>query len=143
MNWKSGGEAYLPYINQIEGEYGIPTDLLARIAYQECSWRSEVIFGPVTSSAGAVGMFQLMPHFFPQAGENWMNDCDTAAKYLVKLYNQFSDWQLAVAAYNWGPGNVHRHLEEGGVLPQETQNYIIQVFTDVPVRGSIYQTLEA
>lgn len=66
MTWKDGGEEYLPYIAQMESEYGIPTDLLARIAYQECSWRTEVITGQVASPAGALGMFQLMPQFFPE-----------------------------------------------------------------------------
>ncbi len=143
MSWKDGGDAYLPYIEQLEGEYGIPKDLLARIAFQECSWRSAVIFGQVISSAGAVGMFQLLPKFFEGAGVSWKSDAHTAGLYLQDLYREFKDWQLAVAAYNWGPGNVKQYLTQGGALPLETKNYIVHVFTDVPVDGSLYGSIEA
>lgn len=143
MNWKDGGEEYLPYIAQMETEYGIPTDLLARIAYQECSWRTEVISGQVSSPAGAIGMFQLMPQFFPGAGISWRADAETAARYLIVLHRKFQDWQLAVAAYDWGPGNIEKHLLDGIQLPQETTNYVVNVFTDVPIGGSLYGSLEA
>lgn len=143
-DWKSGGEAYLPFIAQVEQQQGIPTDLLARIAYQECSWRSEVIDGTVKSPAGAVGMFQLIPKFFPGAGISWMSDTDTAGRYLVVLHQEFNDWQMAVAAYNWGPGNLRKYERNPGIgLPTETKNYVVNVFTDVPLEGALYGSLEA
>jgi soluble lytic murein transglycosylase-like protein len=144
MSWKDGGADYLPQIGMVESQCGIPTDLLARIAYQECSWRTEVISGQVLSPAGAKGMFQLMPQFFPGAGVSWMQDAETAGRYLAQLHRQFNDWQLAVAAYNWGPGNLSRYEQNPSVgLPQETKNYIAGVFTDVPIVGSLYGSLEA
>jgi soluble lytic murein transglycosylase-like protein len=137
-DWKEGGELYLPALNAVEEQFGIPHDLLARIAYQECSFRPEVISGAVKSPAGAVGMMQLMPQFFPGAGVDWHADILTAATYLSQLHRQFLDWQLAVAAYNWGPGNVE-HYENGEIhsLPQETENYVSDVFTDVPMDGAL------
>jgi soluble lytic murein transglycosylase-like protein len=144
MTWKDGGAAYLPQISMVESQCGIPTDLLARIAYQECSWRAEVIDGTVKSPAGAVGMFQLMPQYFPGAGVSWMQDAETAGRYLSQLHRQFNDWQMAVAAYNWGPGNLSRYEQNpSGGLPRETKNYVAGVFTDVPVPGSLYGSLEA
>jgi len=136
--WKAGGEAYLPVIATVEVKYGIPTDLLARVAFQECSWRPGVIYGSIKSSAGAVGMFQLMPQFFPGAGVSWQADANTAGDYLADLYHQFQDWQLAIAAYNWGPGNVEKYIDgKLQVLPVETSNYVAKVFGDVPIAGSI------
>jgi membrane-bound lytic murein transglycosylase D len=57
------------------------------------------------------------------------------ARYMKTLYNQFGDWYLAMAAYDWGPGNVQRavmktgyadfwELYRRGVLPGETRNYV-------------------
>ncbi len=57
------------------------------------------------------------------------------AKYMKTLYNQFGDWYLAMAAYDWGPGNVQRAVMRTGyadfwelyrrnVLPGETKNYV-------------------
>jgi membrane-bound lytic murein transglycosylase D len=57
------------------------------------------------------------------------------ARYIKLLYSQLGDWYLAMAAYDWGPGNVQRAVERTGyadfwelyrrnVLPQETKNYV-------------------
>ena len=57
------------------------------------------------------------------------------ARYMKSLYNQFGDWYLAMAAYDWGPGNVQRAVMRTGyadfwelyrrnVLPAETKNYV-------------------
>jgi soluble lytic murein transglycosylase-like protein len=139
--WKVGGELYLPYIAQIETEYGVPTDLLARIAYQESTFNPNA----VNPKSGAVGMFQLEPADFPGAASmSWQEQAETAAKFLVVLHRQFNDWQMAVAAYDWGPGNMSKY-EDGQIatLPDETRNYITEVFTDVPIEGALYGTLEA
>jgi len=141
-NWKSQGDAglYVPYIESVETSNGIPPDLLARIAYQESHFRQDIVDGAVKSPAGAVGLMQLMPQYFPGAGTNWQTDVNTAAKYLLQLYNEFGDWQLAVAAYNWGPGNVTNYVASNytsPAMPTETSNYISAVFADVPVQGAL------
>jgi soluble lytic murein transglycosylase-like protein len=139
-NWKAGGEAYLPTIAATEIQFGIPTDLLARVAFEECSWRSGVINGTIKSRVGAVGMFQLMPQFFPTAGFSWAEDAQTAGRYLNGLHNKFQDWQLALAAYNFGPGNIEKYLTgEISHLPFETANYVAQIVGDVSVSGSIME----
>src|SRR6202044_2531454 len=57
------------------------------------------------------------------------------ARYMKSLYDQFGDWYLAMAAYDWGPGNVQRAVMKTGyadfwelykrnVLPAETKNYV-------------------
>lgn len=128
----------MPTLGEIERAHGLPTDLLARVAFQECSWRSLVIDGLVKSSAGAVGMFQLLPRFFPDAGESWQQDAATAAQYLARLYDQFHDWQLALAAYNWGPMNLEHRLRDPSIaLPSETARYVEEVSVDTGITGAL------
>jgi len=138
--WLAAGAQYLPLINGTENAFGIPANLLARVAYQECSWRPEVINCTVKSPAGAVGMFQLMPKYFPNAGASIAADCRSAAQLLANLYKRFGDWQVALAAYNWGQGNVHHEMASDGVpeladMPAETQNYVRDILAHVPVPG--------
>ncbi len=137
--WKNVGQGpvYVPLLNAAEDKYGIPPDLLARIAYQESHFRQDIISGAKKSSAGAVGLMQLMPQYFPGAGQSPTADIATAAQLLVSLFNRFQDWQLAVAAYNYGGGNVNKYLNGTGTLPAETVNYVNGVFADVPVQGSL------
>jgi soluble lytic murein transglycosylase-like protein len=140
-DWRNVGEGptYVPYLNTTEAQYAIPADLLARMAYQESHFRADIIDGSTVSPAGAVGIMQLMPEYFPGAGENAIADIATAGQYLSKLYSEFGDWQLAVAAYNDGPGNVKAYLAGTKTLPLETQTYVADVFADVPVQGSLIQ----
>jgi soluble lytic murein transglycosylase-like protein len=138
--WMIAAEPYLPPLNAAEVKYRIPTNLLVRIAFEESSFLPEVISGEVKSTAGAVGMMQLLPKYFPDAGQNLNRDIDTAAMLLANLYRRFGDWQLAVAAYNWGGGNVHHEMAADGVptladMPAETQSYVREIFADVPVAG--------
>lgn len=140
--WETEGEGpmYMGALNAAEMIYGIPTNLLARVAYEESHFRADIIDGSVKSPAGAVGIMQLLPQFFPGAGVNPAADINTAAGYLAKLYADYKDWQLALAAYNWGPGNVQHWLngdETFSAMPTETQNYVTQICADVPVTGEL------
>ena len=114
----------------VETKYGLPPNLLMRIAYQESRWRDDIISGEKKSPVGAEGMMQLMRKWHPT-----VNPLDTAAaidyagSFLKSLYRQFNSWKLAVAAYNAGAGNVRKYK---GIPPfTETQNYVRQVFEDI------------
>ena len=96
------------------------------------------------SSAGASGLWQFMfstgKHFNLEVNSYVDERCDpirstnAAAQYLKKLYGVFGDWDLAMAAYNAGPGNVTKAIRRSGgyknywnirpFLPKETANYI-------------------
>jgi len=83
---------------------------------------------------------QLLPKYFPNAGKSVVLDISNAAQLLANLHERFKDWQLAVAAYNWGQGNVHHEIVTDGTpkladMPKETQNYVRAVFEDVPIAG--------
>jgi soluble lytic murein transglycosylase-like protein len=137
QDWKAGGEEYLPALAAAEIEYAIPTDLLARIAYQESSWRADVVSGATRSAAGAVGLMQLMPQYFPAAGEDWQADILSAAQLLALNYRRFGNWQTALAAYNDGAGNVEAWLQGKRPLPPETQDYVAKVCADVPLEQPV------
>lgn len=144
-NWMTANDAaiWLPALNAAEVQYGIPHNLLARIAFEESSFLPEIINGTERSSANCVGIMQLNPVYYPNAGQSPDNDIETAAKLLSSLYARFGDWQVAIAAYNWGGGNVHHEYVAAADtyvlqdMPLETQRYVKAVVFDVPVPGAL------
>lgn len=98
------------------------------------------------SRAGAGGLWQFMPYTGRtyRLHQDWYIDerldfeesTDAACKYLKLLYNMFGDWELALAAYNSGPGNVRKAIRRSGYkkkfweiyryLPRETRSYLPQ-----------------
>lgn len=121
---------YRAAIAAAETANGLPSGLLARLLYQESRYRPEIINGTVKSRAGAVGIAQIIPRWHP--GVNPLDplaSIDYAAAYLAKLYRQFGAWPLALAAYNWGPGNVAKNGLTGA--PTETRNYWSQILADL------------
>jgi soluble lytic murein transglycosylase-like protein len=138
------GPVWVPVINQAESAAGIPSNLLARMAYQESHFRPDVISGETSSSAGALGILQLMPQYFstvqvatPFTTADTTAQISQAAQQLASLYDTFSDWTLAVAAYNAGAGTVSKYIAGTGSLPAETSAYVADVIADVPVPGSL------
>ena len=115
--------------------WGIPEDLLARVAYQESRFRDDIISGKTVSHANAQGIMQIVPRWHPDVDP--LNPTDAiwyAAKYLSSLYNRFGNWKHALAAYNWGQGNLAKYLSGTYKnMPKETANYISQITKDVTV----------
>ena len=120
--------AGVPYANlftQAASRYGVDASLLAAVASQESSFNSQAV-----SPAGAQGLMQFMPATAKGLGVNALDPTSAingAAKYLSSLTEQFGSTELALAAYNAGPGTVSRY---GGIPPySETQNYVRAVMT--------------
>ncbi len=137
------GPQWVPYINGVESTYNIPANLLARIAYQESSFLPTVIDGTRVSSAGALGIMQLMPQYFttvqvprPFSVADTQAQVNQAAALLAQLYAHFGDWSLAIAGYNDGQGNIDAYLAGNHTLPQQTTDYVSQVLADVPVAAN-------
>lgn len=142
MTWKDEleGPKWLSALGTAEGTYGLPTDLLARIAYQESHFRPEIIDGTLASPAGALGMMQLMPQYFssvrvpiPFSFDDTSAQIEEAAKFLASLQGSTHNWSLTVAAYNAGLGNVEKY---GGIPPfPETEDYVREILADVTAAG--------
>lgn len=130
-------QRYAPAIAEAESRHGLPSGLLHRLLYQESRFRTDIITGQTVSGAGAKGIAQIVPRWHPNVDPlNPEAAIDYAAAYLASLNRQFGRWGIALAAYNWGPGNVTKHLAQHGylnlaALPKETSDYVTQIGNDV------------
>ena len=112
----------IQYARQMARKYGINPELFVRQIQMESGFNPRA-----KSGAGAVGIAQFMPSTAKgmgfTAGVNPLRDLEMAAKLMAgHLKNNNGRYDLALAAYNAGQGNVNKH---GGVPPfKETQNYV-------------------
>ncbi|MFN0045112.1 MAG: lytic transglycosylase domain-containing protein [Sphingorhabdus sp.] len=106
-------------------QYGISSDLIDAVAWQESRYNPRAI-----SSAGAIGVMQLMPGTARNLGVTNPHDVRQnvagGAAYLREQLDRFgNNVPLALAAYNAGPGAVRKY---GGIPPyRETQNYVRKI----------------
>jgi len=131
-------EQYRAAIAAAEANHGLPDQMLARLLWQECRYRESIITGRVRSPAGALGIAQFMPATAAEMGIDPLDPfaaIDAAGRYLRSLYRQTGQWDKALAAYNWGIGNVKR--KGLAVAPTETRNYFTQILADIGL-GGIY-----
>jgi len=118
---------------------GVPQDLIY-LAVMESGFQPQAL----NAHSGAGGMWQFMPFAgsYGLTRNGWLDErfdpeksSIAYAKYMKSLYDQFGDWYLAMAAYDWGPGNIQRSVMRTGYadfwelyrrneLPAETKNYV-------------------
>lgn len=110
--------------NSLEEKYNLPSGLLHSVAMQESGGDPTAI-----SPSGAQGLFQFMPSTAKEYGVDPFNpneSAEGAARMYSDLLNKYNrDLPMALAAYNWGQGNVDRHGLENA--PKETKNYISSI----------------
>ncbi|MBP6827686.1 MAG: transglycosylase SLT domain-containing protein [Saprospiraceae bacterium] len=128
---------YFPLFEQKLREYGLPADL-KYLSVVESALNPKAV-----SRVGATGLWQFMPYTGADYGlhttgvveerSDPVKSTDAAARYLKALYEQYSDWALALAAYNSGPGRVNSAIKRAHsrnfwsiqrFLPKETRNYV-------------------
>jgi len=130
---------YLFYIVQEVNARNMPTEI-ALLPFVESAFVTNA-----KSSAKAVGLWQFMPatgkdfrltqNVFRDERRDVVQSTDAALDYLQRLFNQFGSWELALAAYNWGAGNISKAQKrnaaaglptdyESLTLPRETRNYV-------------------
>lgn len=133
-------ELYFPLFSETLAKHNMP-DELKYLAIVESGLRPNAI-----SRANAVGLWQFISSTGKMYGlhSNWYVDdrmdpveaTDAAARHLKDLYRMFDSWELALAAYNCGPGNVRKAIRRSGYkkefweiyryLPRETRSYVPQ-----------------
>lgn len=119
---------YQDAISNAQNQYGIPNNYLAKLLNAESSFDPAIISGQRKSSTGATGIAQFMPATANDLGVNPTDpiaSIDASGKYLSQLFDKFQDWPKAIAAYNWGMGNVER--KGLAKAPAETINYVKKI----------------
>jgi membrane-bound lytic murein transglycosylase D len=132
---------YLYHVVQELEKRGMPTEL-ALLPVIESAFNPQAL-----SNADAAGIWQFVPgtgrdfnlqqNMFKDERRGVLASTDAALTYLQRLYTMFGDWQLALAAYNWGEGNVQKAIQKNRALgkptdfeslaelmPAETRNYV-------------------
>ena len=122
----AGGTPYADLFATASQKYGVPAALLSAVAKQESGYNPKAV-----SPAGAQGLMQLMPGTAKSLGVSNPFDpaqaVDGAARMLRDLTRRFGSTELALAAYNAGPGAV---LKYDGIPPYpETQRYVRSVMS--------------
>ena len=134
----SASNFYIPIFEEALDAYGLPLELKYLPIIESALNPSAV------SRAGASGLWQFML----KTGKIYGLDSNSlvderrdpikstwaAARYLKELYNIYNDWNLVIAAYNCGPGNVNKAIRRSGgktdywdiynYLPKETRGYV-------------------
>lgn len=130
-------EFYFPMFEEVLDRYGLPEDL-KYLTIVESALNPQA-----TSRVGAAGLWQFMystGKLYDLEVNSVVDDrrdpyksTVAAARHLKDLYNIFGDWQLAIAAYNCGAGNVNKAIARSGgrnfwemyySLPRETRGYV-------------------
>lgn len=130
---------YFPLFEKALQKHGLPNEL-KYLSMIESGLNPKVI-----SHARAGGLWQFMPATGREFGlyqDSYIDErfepgkaTEAACRYLKQLYNIFGDWELALASYNTGPGNVKRAMRRSrgttfwtvyNALPRETRSYVPQ-----------------
>jgi membrane-bound lytic murein transglycosylase D len=136
---------YKAMIQRVMAEEGVPQDLIY-LAVAESGFQPRA----VNPRSRAGGMWQFMPYGDYGLTRNGYVDerfdpeksTRAYARYMKFLYDQLGDWYLAMAAYDWGAGNVQRAVEKTGYadfwelyrrnnLPGETKNYVPEILAAI------------
>ena len=107
----------------------VPPLLLAALLKQESQFKASAT-GPMTRYGRAKGMAQFIDTTATEWGltnpYDGVSAIKAAARYIKWLYGQAGTWRKAVAAYNWGIGNVRKYGLSA--MPSETRNYVSVIY---------------
>jgi len=151
--WLKRAQLYLPHIRKRFIAEGLPEDLIY-LPFAESGFNPFAV-----SRAGACGVWQFMPKTAVNYGltvDSWVDErrdpyksTEAAIVYLKKLYADFGDWSLALAAYNAGEGAIGRAMKKTGCedyfslcqsspeLKEETKLYVPKFLALVKVARNL------
>jgi membrane-bound lytic murein transglycosylase D len=165
-NWYASRPDYIQRMTERSGRYlfhiveeierrNMPMEL-ALLPFIESAFNPEAV-----SKARAAGMWQFMPatgksfdlkqNAFRDERRDVLASTEAALDYLQQLHDRFGDWHLALAAYNWGQGNVNRAITRNTragrpakytdlKMPWETQDYVpkLQAVKNIVMRPEAF-----
>lgn len=123
------------HIDQASSRFGVPEEWIRRVMRAESGGRTMLDGRPITSSAGAMGLMQLMPGTWSEMRARYGLGRDphrpsdnilAGTAYLRLLYDRFG-YPGLFAAYHAGPSRYADHLLTGRTLPAETLAYVAEV----------------
>lgn len=129
-----------PYIAEAARRFAVPEKWIMRVMRAESAGATHLNGAPIRSSAGAMGLMQLMPatwatmrdtHGLGRDPDDPRDNILAGTAYLRMMYDRFG-YPGLFGAYNAGPGRYAAHLESGVRLPGETRDYMAKVTGDVP-----------
>lgn len=140
---------FMSMARRIFREEGVPENV-AWLGQVESTWKPTAL-----SWAAASGLWQFIPGTGARFGlrrtaqvdeRNSFDEATRAsARYLKFLFNRYGNWELGMAAYNCGEGNVDRAIRRAGVtnfwaaypyLPQETRNYVPNILATILIANN-------
>jgi LysM repeat protein len=140
---------FMRMARRIFKEEGVPENV-AWLGQVESTWKPTAM-----SWAAASGLWQFIPGTGATYGlkrtayvdeRNSFDEATRAsARYLKFLYNRYGNWELAMAGYNCGEGNIDRAIRRAGVtnfwaaypyLPRETRNYVPNILATILIANS-------
>lgn len=128
-------DRWAAHIGEASARFGVPVAWIRRVMRAESAGRTILNGRPIVSSAGAMGLMQLMPGTWAAMRSALGLGADphdprdnilAGTAYLRLMYDRFG-YPGLFAAYNAGPGRYARHLATGRRLPQETVAYVASV----------------
>jgi soluble lytic murein transglycosylase-like protein len=128
-------DRWMPYIAEAARRFAVPVPLLRAVMRAESGGRATIDGQPTVSSAGAMGLMQLMPATWQELRVRYRlgNDAHdprdnvlAGAGYLANLLTRYGE-PLAIAAYHAGPGRVEAHVASGVALPPATIEHVAVV----------------
>lgn len=127
-------------IAEASARFGVPVEWISQVMRAESAGRTTLDGRPITSTAGAMGLMQIMPTTWAAMraqlglGTNPYQPRDNILAgtfYLRLMYERFG-YPGLFGAYNAGPGRYAEHLATGRTLPGETRAYLAKVAGPAP-----------
>ncbi|QNT78111.1 lytic transglycosylase domain-containing protein [Entomobacter blattae] len=138
-----------PYIQEASSRMSIPHQWIRAVIKQESGGYQYMDGSPITSSAGAMGLMQLMAPTYADMQEQYGLGDDAyephdnimaGTAYIRRLYKKYGA-PAFLAAYNAGPARLERYLYQSQQLPNETVNYVASITpnlgNDLPLSGPL------